>query len=900
VTFLFTDIEGSTHLWESVPDAMRSALARHDTILRNVIEAYDGHVFATGGDGLAAAFTRTGEAVAAAVEAQHQLSTEAWSEEVPIRVRMGLNTGEAEERDGDYFGPTLNRAARLMTIGHGGQILCSQVTADLVREALPLDIMLRDLGMHRLRDLTEPMRVFQVLHPGLRSRFPPLRSLDTLPGNLPRQITTFVGREPEIKQLVALIHERPLVTLTGVGGVGKTRLAVQVAAEVVADFTDGAWLCELAPVVDPGAVWETLAATLGVAPIPGQDLADALLDYLTRKRLLLVLDNCEHLLGAVARMASAIAGRCPLVVVLATSREGLALAGEHLVAVPSLGVPVLGATGAELGDSEAVRLFCTRAQDVDAEFSLNEQNAGAIAQLCRRLDGIPLAIELAAVRVRSLSPEDLVARLDQRFKLLTRGGRAALERHQTLRQAIDWSYELLTEPERSGLNRLAVFAGGCDLAAAEAVLDPGEGHEFDPADLVGQLVDKSLVMVDHGGPRTRFRLLETIRQYAQERLEFSGDLPTARRLHLAHYVALAETAGPHLRSRDQLEWAARLAPDIDNLRGALDYAIEASLPDPALRLVAGLAVSGLPIGMTATGWADAAHTIPGATAHPLFPCVVAYAALDTTLAGDMERAGQLVACAEEAQARLGTGLPPVYAAAAALAFFRGEFDVSRWHAEKRLELGRSAADQHEIAHALLQIAATLLDDPTRGTPIAVEAVRVARDAGLLSVLPYSLALYINFVRHDDERELATHEEMIAVATALGDRRLAAAATASRESIKARHGDWTATLRANASAAAEFRDGGNLTIIFPFLRAAATALIALEHYEPGAVLYGFADSHFVETGSDEYKTYVARGEAALADALDEVRLSQLKAVGAAFTFVDAIDFLCVEADRALSE
>jgi predicted ATPase/class 3 adenylate cyclase len=901
VTFLFTDIEGSTRLWEEHPEAMRGAVARHDELLREAIGRRGGHVFSTSGDGLAAAFSRAGDALAAAIDAQTALGAEPWPQATPLRVRMALHSGEAEERDGDYFGPALNRAARLAAVGHGGQVLSSQVTADLVRDALPDGVGLRDVGEHQLRDLTNRVHVFQVVHPELRAEFPPLRSLDSVPGNLPRQMTSFVGRDREVQRLGALVCERPLVTLTGVGGVGKTRLAVQVAAEVAARFVDGAWLCELAPVADPGAVWEALAATLGVAPAPGRSLDGVVLEYLTTRRLLLVLDNCEHLLASVAGVVSAIARQCRGVVILATSREGLALAGEQMVAVPSLSVPEEGAVSMELEGTEAVRLFCERAHDADATFALGTHNAPAVAQLCRRLDGIPLAIELAAARVRSLPPEDLVARLDQRFRLLTRGSRAALERHQTLRHTLDWSYDLLADPERAGLNRLSVFAGGCDLPAAEAVLG-GEGADLaEVADVLGQLVDKSLVVVDHAAHRTRYRLLETIRQYAQERLELSGETVAVRGWHLAHYVALAEAAAPHLRTRDQLAWAAALAADIDNLRAALDYAIEAALPDPALRLVAALSVAGLPIGWTVMGWADVARAIPGAVIHELFPLVVAYAAMDALVHGSLDRASPLVACAEEAQAALGTDHGGVLAAASALAFYQGDLEGARRHAKVGLEQARATGDTHELAHALLLVAAALLDDPGRGTAVAEEAVRVARGAGLSSVLPYALGVYLTFVGADDpELELALHDEIIEVSAALGDDQLGAAVVASREDIKVRQGNWRAALRANADAAGRYRDGGRGTISIITVRNAAMALTALGHFEAGAIVLGFADAQFVRVGSDEYMTYLAEADAALLDALGKQRVTELKARGAALAFPDAIDYLRAEADRALAE
>ena len=452
VTFLFTDVEGSTRLWDESPDVMSHAMARHDELLRDAVESHDGFIVKTTGDGFHAVFATAHDAVTAAVAAQRALLADDWNIAETVRVRMGIHTGEAEVRDGDYSGGTVNRAERLMSVAHGGQIVVSAATEELLHDALPEKYGFIDLGEHRLRDLGRPEHLFQVAHPDLGREFAPLRTLDTFPrNNLPRQVTTFVGREAEIASLAELVCRSALVTLTGVGGVGKTRLALQVAAQVVGEFPDGAWLCELAPVTDPEAVWETVATCLRVQPLPGRALDESVLDYLAAKRLLLVLDNCEHLLDAVARLVDAIEHRCPRVSVLATSREALGLAGERIVAVPPLGVPAADADGDELRQAEAVCLFWDRASAAKRDFALTDRNLGAVGVLCRRLDGIPLAIELAAARVRSLSPEDLVSRLDQRFKLLTHGSRAAPERHQTLRSTIDWSYDLLTPTERHAL-----------------------------------------------------------------------------------------------------------------------------------------------------------------------------------------------------------------------------------------------------------------------------------------------------------------------------------------------------------------------------------------------------------------------------------------------------------------
>ncbi len=671
VTFLFTDIEGSTRLWEAKSEEMRAALAVHDDLARGVIEVHGGYVVKSTGDGTFAVFARAHDGVAAAVATQLALAGADWPEGVALRLRMGLHIGPAAERDGDYFGPDVNRTARLTSVAHGGQIVCSAPVAELVRDGFALV----DLGEHRLRDLQSSVHVFQVGASGLRSDFPPLRSLDALPGNLPRQVTTFVGRESEIAPLADLVRQSPLVTLTGVGGVGKTRLALQVAADSIDEYPDGAWLCAYAPVSDPGVVWDTLAASLRVQTSPGRSVEESVLEYLSAKQLLLVLDNCEHLLDAVARQVDAITQRCPRVCLLATSREGLALAGERIVAVASLAVPGGDADLDAFRATDAVQLFSDRAIAAKNDFAVTDRNASAVGVLCRRLDGIPLAIELAAARVRSLSPDDLVARLDQRFKLLTRGSRAALERHQTLRSTIDWSYDLLDPTERRALDRLSVFAGSCDLAAAEAVLADDTLDAVDVVDTLGQLVDKSLVVADtnddDGG--VRYRLLASIRQYAQEHLEASGATEVARKRHADHYVELAETIGPRLRTRGQLEWVKAAVRDTDNFRAALDCAVETPSPEHALRLVAPFAVTGMTIGDTAIQWAEAATTIPGANEQPAFPEVAAFASFGASMRSDFERAEARVAAAEEAQRMLGA--PPhssVLRARAVLSLFGGD------------------------------------------------------------------------------------------------------------------------------------------------------------------------------------------------------------------------------------
>ena len=597
VTFLFTDIEGSTKLWEQHPDAMRPALARHDDLLRRSIEASGGYVFRTVGDAFCAAFPTASQALAASLFAQLALAAEPWETETPLSVRMALHTGAAEERGGDYFGQPLNRVARLMAAGHGGQVLLSEVTHGLVRDALPPNVSLSDLGRHRLKDLGRPEQVFHLRHPSLPAEFAPLRSLDNpaLPNNLPQQTTSFIGRERQVAEVEALLGKTRLLTLTGAGGSGKTRLSLQVAADLLDGEGDGVWLVELAALSDPALVPQAVADVLRVKEQAGQPIRRTLVEALKPKRLLLLLDNCEHLISACASLAADLLRACPGVHLLASSREPLNVAGEQTYRVPSLSMPdpKQAQTAEGLSQFEAVRLFIERAQAVQPSFAVTNANAPAVAQVCLRLDGIPLAIELAAARVRSLSVEEINARLDSRFRLLTGGSRVALPRQQTLRALIDWSYDLLTAQEKLVLLRTCVFAGGWTVPAAEAVC-AGEGaqqdgvEDWEVLDLLTALVDKSLVAMEPAGDGTRYHLLETVRQYAEECLRETGEAERMRDRHLSWCVALAETAASQLRGPEQGAWLARLETEHDNLRAALAWGEGAGGPHGAVRLVAAL------------------------------------------------------------------------------------------------------------------------------------------------------------------------------------------------------------------------------------------------------------------------------------------------------------------------
>jgi predicted ATPase/class 3 adenylate cyclase len=590
VTFLFTDIEGSTQWWEGHPEWMSHAFARQETILRAAAATHGGYVYKMIGDAFQIAFDTAPDALRAAIDAQRALQAEPWGEFGPLRIRMAMHTGVTEERDDDYVGPVLNRLARLLSVSLGGQILLTHATYELVRDFLSDGIQLHDLGKHRLKDLIRPEHIYQATAPGLLSDFPALKSLDIFPHNLPLQLTSFVGREREILQVKRLLLGDRFVTLTGPGGTGKTRLALHIAAEVLELFPDGVWLVEFAALSDPILVPQTVAAVLGIRESSGRPIMTLLTDYLRSKELLLILDNCEHLLSTCAHLVSTLLQSCPHLCILATSREALNIPGELSFRVPSLSIPDTQHLPPlpVLTQYEAMRLFIERAEIIQPGFALTDTNAPAVAQICQRLDGIPLAIELAVARVKVMPVEQVTARLDNRFRLLTGGSRTALPRHQTLRALIDWSYDLLSEAERTLFRRLSVFAGGWTLEAGEAVC-AGEGLESDEIlDLLTQLVNKSLVISDHeSDTEARYHLLETIRQYARERLLEAGGGEKVRDRHLAYYLKFAERTEPELRGPDQVSWLDRVEKEVDNIRAVLEWALETNI-EAGLRIASAL------------------------------------------------------------------------------------------------------------------------------------------------------------------------------------------------------------------------------------------------------------------------------------------------------------------------
>jgi len=541
---------------------MQSALARHDEILRNATEEHGGYVFKTAGDSFCCAFPTAPDALEAALESQRGLLSEKWAETGPIRVRMALHTGATQERDGDYFGPPLNRVARLLSAAFGGQVLLSAATQEMVRDQLPAGASLMDLGERRLKDLFRPEKVFQVLAPGLPSVFPPLRTLDAYRNNLPLQPTPLIGREKEVGEVCDLLrgHETRLLTLTGPGGTGKTRLALQTAADLLDDFPDGIYFVPLATLTAAELFSSAVAETLGVREVGEQPLGETLKDYLHERRLLLLLDNFEQVLRA-APTVTELLGAAPGLKVLVTSRTPLRLYGEKEYAVPPLSVPDVKHLPdlKTLSQYEAVRLFIERAKAAKVDFEVTDESAPAVAEICVRLDGLPLAIELAAARIKMLPPRAMLHRLGSRLKLLTGGARDLPERQRTLRATIEWSYALLDEGEQLLFGRLAVFSGGRTLEAIEAICDAEGDLSVDAFEGVSSLLDKSLLRQEVGpGGEPRFVMLETVHEYAREKLGESAEAEEIKRVHAQYFLTLAEEADPELRGQDQLEWLERL------------------------------------------------------------------------------------------------------------------------------------------------------------------------------------------------------------------------------------------------------------------------------------------------------------------------------------------------------
>jgi predicted ATPase len=873
VTFLFTDVEGSTRRWEADADAMRAALMAHDEMLRVAIESHGGFMFKHTGDGVCAAFASPKSAVGAAVEAQRGL-------ELPVR--MGVATGEAELRDGDYFGTVLNRAARVMAAGHGGQILVADSTAVLLS-----GVDLLDLGPRRLRDVSAPVGVFQVRAPGLRTAFPSLRALDTSPGNLRPAITSLIGREAEVTKVEAALRAHRLVTLAGVGGVGKTRLALEVATQLADEFVDGVWLFELAAVADPAAVPDAVAAVLGITQQPGKSVGESVASALEGRSRLLVFDNCEHVVDSVADLVAAILAASATVKVLATSREGIGVADEQLWRVPSLDV------------GAAVELFVERAQSMVSDTLADEVTA--VEDVCRRLDGIPLAIELAASRMASMTAAEVRDRLDDRFKLLV-GSRRRLERHQTLRHAVAWSYDLLDDAEKTVLERCSVFAGGFDLQSACAVVGPEGVDDYVVLDLLDALVRKSLLVADRSTGRTRFSMLETIRQFAEEQLVAGGEATEVRTAH-ARYFAGRETDIMALwdspRQREAYDW---FAAEIANLRTAFRWAADHGDLDDAATIATYAGALGVWVDIyEPIAWAEELIEFASAADHPRLTRLYGIA----SMCYNTGRIKAAVRYADAAQSVIGKdygdgrygpyGVDGGFGAGLGFAYlFIGQ-------PERMVEwLGTQLArghDPHTFIRAALVFAlawAGRIDDAMAAATGLIEAAEATRNPFALSfaLLAYGYA----FSDADPGRAGEALRRGLEIAHDSGNRHNETRLVGELARFEANSGDPLAALDYFAVAIHDLRDAGNTADMRGALATLAACLDRLGCHDPAATIAGFTVGPLIAVMFPEFGTAIAH----LRDVLGDQNYESLARKGETMTTAAMVTYAYDQIDQARAE
>jgi len=840
-TFLFTDIEGSTRLWERDADAMGRALARHDAIVRATVQDHRGTVVKMTGDGVHAAFADPLDAVNAAVALQRALEETDATGELALSVRCGLNAGVQERRDNDFFGSAVNRAARLMSAAHGGQILLSGTVASLISGRLEDDISLRDMGVVRLRDLTSPEHVFQALHPELRAEFPALRSLEATPNNLPQQVTSFIGREHELAEVRRLLAKTRLLTLVGIGGLGKSRLSLQAAAEVMDACPDGVWLVELAPLTDERLVPQALASVLGVKEETGRPVLEAVLKHLKTSHALIILDNCEHLLHACAEMCRALLQAAPELRILASSRERMAIAGEAAYELPTLSVTALQGRQpvSVLNENAAVRLFMERAQAASPAFELTEKNAPAVASICHRLDGIPLAIELAAARVRALSVDNISARLADRFLLLKGGDRTALPRQRTLSALIDWSYDLLTEQERALFRRLAVFAGGWTLEAAESIAPGSELHSGDVLDALARLVEKSLVVIERGGER--YRLLDTVRHYALQKLGDGAEHDAARSTHLAYYCGSCQEASAELVGPDQGSWLARLDLELDNILAAHAWADRAAGgAELGLKLVHAVKRYWLSRGLMGLGLRVTVEALDreGAQGRSLLRCLTLFTA--GQLAFFMGRYAEATRYLDESLA-IGRELRDEATVAAVLQplgmamLGQGDAVKAQAHFEEALLLARAHGDRYQEAGALNALAQVhrLTGNIDAAEPLYSQFLAIAQQLGdrqsvaigLLNLAMVSIAREA----HDEARSML--REVHAISIAIGSRPAGQSMLEVCAGLAASRGEWLlaadlyGAAEAHAAQTGLIRDPADEAFLSPLMEHARSAVTA---------------------------------------------------------------------------
>jgi predicted ATPase/class 3 adenylate cyclase/DNA-binding CsgD family transcriptional regulator len=862
VTFLFSDIASSTRLWEESPAEMAIAVRAHDVIVRDAVERHGGFVFATSGDGFCAAFATAANAVAASIESQRELTDDA---AVPFSVRMGLHTGEAVERDSNYFGTEVNRAARVMALGHGGQVLVSRTTEALVRDR----VALRPLGEHPLRGLRGRIAVFQVVAEGLASEFPVLSSVDYFPGNVPHQLSSLVGRDGLVGDVADAVRASRLVTLTGVGGVGKTRLAIEVGADVAGEFPDGSWIVELAGVGDADDVPDALATTLAVTTQGDVPMIDTLAGALAGRRMLLVLDNCEHVIAAVTRTVAAILGRSGNVRILATSREALGVIGETIVTVPPLRIDQ-GVT------SEAVTLFADRARAVRPSFELRDpQAAAAVVDICATVDGLPLGIELAAARMIAMSAVEVRDRLADRFRLLHDSGPGP-DRQSTLRHAVAWSYDLLTDAESSLLRSAAVFAGGFDLDSIVVVAHAAD--EIDVLRHLDSLVRKSLIVADHTAVITRYRLFETIRQFAEDRLAESGELERARDRHAAHFASRTanEWESWTSRWRDAVDWVEL---ELDNLRSGFRWSSDRGDVEVATDIAAHVALMGFSVQLFETiGWAE--ELLDAATASDVARLPRLYTAAGyACFAGrpDAARRNAHRATELEAEERY-DACEPGYAM-----FVEALGQVYCGDLDRYVELTGEVATQYgaERGYALAAYvdglqSAGRVDEALALTDASVSA---ARSSGSPYWLTYALWIAgMAFAHVDRRRALAAWDEGIAIVREHRVHFFEGFLARDAARLHTSDGEPEAAVLLFSEAINAFHRAGNVPQLIITIASVPALFEKLERLEPAATLFGAMSQ---QPSSSHHVPELADVERRLTTALGRARLAELVELGAAF-------------------
>ena len=909
VTFLFTDLEGSTRLWEEHPQEMRDALARHNTIVRTAVESHNGVVFSTMGDGMAAVFASARDAIVGVLAAQVELTATDWGDVTgPLAARMGLLTDEGILGGEHYLNQPLNRCARLMAAGHGGQALVSGATEMLVRDAMPEGCGLLDLGEHRLRDLARPVRIFQMTAPGLRSEFPPLRSLDAFAGNLPVQLSSFVGRVDELAELATAMQRSSLVTVIGAGGVGKTRLALQAAADQLPSLRDGAWLCEL-HAADEETMAQAILAALRVRPRPGISLAASIVEFLRIRSILLVLDNCEHLVSAAAALAADILRSCQGVRILATSRQALGVDGEQVFGLRPMSLPAPAAGMAAVGASDAVSLFVQRASAARNDFSLSPSNVAAVGEICRRLDGMPLAIELAAARVTAMRPAEIAGLLDERFRLLTRGRADAAGRHQTLQAMVKWSYALLSEVERHVFDCLGVFPASFDAAAAADVAGACGLQRWDILDSLTALVGKSMVAEEEGPDQTtRYRLLETMRAYARQQLAATGESGRLQRRHAEHYAAFAEQAGPELLGPQQLDWQRRIRAELDNLQaaGSLASAGNDQTRQLAFRIVAALAFAASSGRGTVGVWAERALPHISTCPSGLRSRVIAAAAWSAYWAGGLELAQRR---AEDALRHPASSNPDSLGLLRAL--------LARTYAQTgqpERGVGIAREGRQESAKrgvevlvgyflAMEALAWTAAGDSAAGRQPAMEAVEIARQVrnpALSATAAYTAATAI--WPDEPQTALTLIEDSLILSRAGAMDSIHGFALSLAGAIRARNGDLPGALTVLQEATVQLHGDGNRLGLGTTLQRAAAVLARLGEAEPAAVLAGANLAHsalsVVNIYRDERLEF-DEAQAAARRALGEAAYSMALGQGAAMNDDEVADYALGEFRRLVA-